>query len=87
MATNIPASELRDNFSEAVNRVAYGGERLILERHGKPAAALVSMEDLELLQTLEDRLDGEAALRVKKEARERGEKTVTLAEAKRLLEL
>ena len=51
------ASKARTQFAEVLNRVAYGGERVILERHGKPAVALVSLEDLELLRALEDRLD------------------------------
>ena len=38
-------------------RVAYKGERIVLERHGKDVAALVSVEDLELLEELEDRTD------------------------------
>lgn len=32
----------RNNMAEALNRAAYGGERVILERKGKPTAALVS---------------------------------------------
>jgi len=41
--------------------VAYGKDRVVLERRGKPLAALVPVEDLELLEELEDRLDLEAA--------------------------
>jgi antitoxin Phd len=59
--TRIAATELRSNFAEACNRVAYGGERILLERHGKDVAALVSVRDVELLQQLEDRIDLEAA--------------------------
>ena len=57
-----PASRARNSFSELINRVAFGGERIPIERHGKPVAAIVPIEDLEFLERLEDRLDGEAAL-------------------------
>jgi prevent-host-death family protein len=36
---------VKRDISELVNRVAYGGERIILTSRGKPKAALVSMDD------------------------------------------
>ena len=59
--------EIRANLAEVINRVAYGGERIVLERRNKPVLALVSMEDLELLNALEDRADVKAALKARKE--------------------
>lgn len=59
--------EIRANLAEVINRVAYGGERIILERRSKPVLALVSMEDLELLNALEDRADVKAAKKARKE--------------------
>ena len=59
--TRLRASTVREEFSETLNRVAYKGERIVLERHGKDVAALVPLEDLELLEELEDRMDLEAA--------------------------
>lgn len=57
----VGASEARESFPEVVNRVAYGGERVIVERRGKELAAVVSMKDLRLLERLveeeEDRVD------------------------------
>ena len=61
------ATALRSNVAETLNRVAYQGERIELERHGKPVAALVSIDDLELLEALEDRIDLAAARRALKE--------------------
>lgn len=68
----MPASKARDDFSGTLNRVAFGGERVVLRRHGKDVAAVVSMEDLEILQRLEDRADVEAARAALAEAREQG---------------
>jgi prevent-host-death family protein len=57
-------SEARESFSSTVNRVAYGGERVVLTRHGKRVAAVVPVEDLELLESLEDAVDVEEARRI-----------------------
>ncbi len=48
--TQISMSEARQQLARLVNRVAYGGERIVLEAHGEPKAALVSIEDLERLR-------------------------------------
>ena len=45
--------EARKSFSELLARVAFGGGRIIVERRGKPMAALISIADLERLETLE----------------------------------
>ena len=55
------AARAREQFAEALNRVGYGKERVVIERHGKPVAALVPIEDLETIRALEDRIDLEAA--------------------------
>ena len=55
--TRLAASAVRDNLGDTLNRVAYRGERILLERHGKAVAALVSVEDLSRLEELEDLAD------------------------------
>ncbi len=59
--TRLPASQVRTELADTLNRVAYGGERIVLHRRGKDVAVLVPLADLELLRALEDRLDNEAA--------------------------
>ncbi len=61
----ISVKEIRDNLADALNRVAYGGERIVLLRRGKGVAALVSMEELKLLEDLEDQRDLRQALKAK----------------------
>lgn len=56
MAT-LAASKLRALLAETLNRVAYGGERILLQRHGKDIAAIISKEDLEILEMLEEHSD------------------------------
>lgn len=65
--SRISATAVRDSFSDTLNRVAYKGERIVLERNGKAVAAMVSVEDLALLESLEDRLDVEAVLAARDE--------------------
>jgi prevent-host-death family protein len=73
------ATALRSHVAETLNRVAYQGERIELERHGKAVAALVSIEDLELLEALENRVDLAAARRALKEPGRRNWSTVKAA--------
>ena len=65
--TTLSIAEARNGLAEAINRVSYGGERVIFARRGKPVAALVSPEDLALLQRMEDAGDIRAAAMVLKE--------------------
>lgn len=59
----VPLSTARDSLAEMVNRVRFGGERLTLTRRGRAVAAVVSVEDAELLERLEDAADLDAARR------------------------
>jgi antitoxin Phd len=65
--TKVTTVNARQQFSDIVNRTAYGKERIVLTRRGKEVVALVSIEDLNLLEELEDRLDIEAARKALKE--------------------
>ena len=53
MPSTISTSKAREFLADLITEVAYKGERVILTRHGKPVAALISAEDLERLESLE----------------------------------
>jgi prevent-host-death family protein len=55
--TTMTVSEARNKLPELLNRVGFGHERILVERHGKPVAAIVSLEDLKRLEALEDAID------------------------------
>lgn len=57
----VSVSDARQDFAELVNRAAYGHERVVVARRGRAIAAIVPIEDVELLERLEDQLDIEAA--------------------------
>jgi prevent-host-death family protein len=68
----IEMTEARSNFSDTVNRVAYGKERVTITRHGKALVALVPIEDLELLERLEDQVDLEKTRAALEEVKAQG---------------
>ena len=59
--TRLNVMEAKKTFGKTLNRVAFGKERLLLERRGEDVAAIVPLEDLRLLEELEDRFDLETA--------------------------
>jgi len=61
MTTTISTADARKNFADIVNKVAYGKEPIVLTRRGQKIAALVSIDELELLQQIEDHIDIEDA--------------------------
>ncbi len=78
---NIGIADFRNNMADPINRAIYAGERVVITRDGKPAVALVSIDDLRVLEELENRADLKAA---RKAAREIG--GITLEQAKARLE-
>ncbi|MBC5815609.1 MAG: type II toxin-antitoxin system Phd/YefM family antitoxin [Candidatus Eremiobacteraeota bacterium] len=77
----VPATDLRKDAPGILGRVEFGGEEIILTRHGKPAAALVSMEVLKALYAIEDAQDVAAAAAARRDIKKHG--TIPWAEVKR----
>jgi prevent-host-death family protein len=71
MAT-VTVADAKNHFSDLLRRAEYGGERVIVERHGKPVAVIVSTDDLKRLEALEDVADVRDAEAALKEAAEHG---------------
>ena len=51
-ATAVTVADARSDLADLLNRVAYGKERLVITRHGRELAALVPIEDLQLVDRL-----------------------------------
>ena len=82
--TRLKASETRippDTF----NRVAYKGERIRVERRGGASVVLISQEDADLLEELEDRYWAETADKALAAMTTEGERPVPLEELKKKL--
>jgi prevent-host-death family protein len=84
---NIDVAEIRNGLADVLNRVAYQGERVVLERRGKGVAAIVSMDDLALLEAMEDREDTKAAGKALAELKRKPGKAVPLAGVKKRLKM
>jgi prevent-host-death family protein len=63
MSQTLPLSEIKAHLSEIVDRVEHEHERVILTRNGRPAAVLMSTDDLEALEDTLDLLSDDNALR------------------------
>lgn len=48
--THVSIGTVKRDISELVNRVAYGGERILLTSRGRPKAAIVSLDDYRKLE-------------------------------------
>ena len=86
MSETLSLSEVKARFSELVDRVEGEDERIVVTRNGRPAAVLVSADDLESLEeTLAVLSDRELMKRIgeSERAAERGE-VVPLEELKRV---
>lgn len=71
----ITATAVKKDISGTLSRAEYGKERVVITRQGKEVAAIVPMEDVQLLEELEDRLDLIDALAALKEAKGKGTKS------------
>ena len=50
-------SETRIHLTDVLNRASYGKERIEVLRRNKPIAYIVSVEDVEMLEKIEDMID------------------------------
>lgn len=55
--TKMGVSDARDHLSEVVDRARYTQERVVLTKRGREVGAIISIDDLKLLEMLEDQLD------------------------------
>ncbi len=49
MSQILPLKEVRDQLSDLVSKVAYGDQKVVITKFGKPIAALVTFNDYEKL--------------------------------------
>jgi prevent-host-death family protein len=66
-AEHLPLADVKNRLSEVVDRLEREHGRVIITKHGRPAAVVLSIEDLEgLEQTLELLADPKLMRRIKK---------------------
>jgi antitoxin YefM len=69
MSETLPLAEIKARLSEIVDMVEEQHERITLTRNGRPAAVLISPDDLEALEDTLDLLSDPKALREIERAR------------------
>lgn len=75
----LPAEEARTNFSQTISQVAFGNEPVIVTRHGKDVAAIISLRDFELLNRLLDKVEDSIDLEACKKGLEEAEREGTIS--------
>lgn len=50
----VTVSEARERLAELLGQVEHGHEQVTITRHGRPVAAIVTMEDLAFMESAED---------------------------------
>jgi prevent-host-death family protein len=52
MSKNVGVAEVKRHFSDVISKVSQKSEHYIIERKGKPIAALVNINDLEIIEAI-----------------------------------
>jgi len=66
--THVSVAEARKTLPEILNRAAYAHERTIIQRHDEDVAAVISIDELRLLDTLLERYEDETDIAEAKDA-------------------
>jgi prevent-host-death family protein len=80
--TKVSLTEARKDLPDVVNRVHYKRERIAISKHRKAVAFLISVEDFEAFEALEDFFLGLRAKEELAKAAARGEKPRSLKKLK-----
>jgi len=59
----MPLKDVKNHLSEVVDRVEREHERVVITKHGRPAAVVVSLDDLESLEQTLDILSRPALIK------------------------
>ena len=62
MSETLPLAEIKAHLSEIIDRVEREHDRVVLTRNGRPAAVILSPQDLEALEDTLDLLSDRGAL-------------------------
>ncbi len=70
MSETLSLAEIKAHLSEIVDRIEREHERIVLTRHGRPAAVLLSPDDLAAMEDTLELLSDPAALAESREGRD-----------------
>ena len=79
----VSITQVRPSLRELADKVKFYNERVCVNRNGEPIFAMVSIDDLKLLEAIEDEMDIKAAAAVLK----KGGKPIPLEKVRKRLGL
>ena len=80
--SKIAVIDARKDLADVLNRAAYGKERVVLTRRGKDVAAIVPIDDLNILEAIEDHMDLKESEKIFERVRAGSEPLLSLDEVK-----
>ena len=80
--SKIAVIDARKDLADVLNRAAYGKERVVLTLRGKDVAAIVPIDDLNLLEAIEDHMDVTESEKILARVRAGSEQVVSLEDVK-----
>ena len=84
-AVSAPGWEVQETLPRFLHRAARNKERFVICERNKPVAALVPIEDLNLLEEIEDRRDAEEGRAALEDWERSGRKTTSIEDVVRRL--
>ena len=70
--TTMSSSQAREHFPEMISETAFAKKRFVVTRRGKRLAAIIPIEDLEMIEALEDKIDLEDARKALLDVKKKG---------------
>lgn len=70
--TTMSSSDARDHFPEIISKAAFAKKRFIVTRRGRKLAAIIPIEDLEIIESIEDTIDLEDARKILADVKKKG---------------
>ena len=70
--TSMSSSQAREHFPEIMSEAFFGKKRFVVTRRGKKLAAIVPIEDLEMIEAIEDKIDLEEARKAIADVKKKG---------------
>src|SRR5205809_1468936 len=80
--SKVAVIDARKDLADILNRAAYGKEHVVLTRRGKDVAAIVPMDDLNILEAIEDHMDVTESEKIMARVRAGSEQLLSLNEVK-----
>jgi prevent-host-death family protein len=66
------SSQAREHFPEIMSEAAFAKKRFVVTRRGKRLAAIIPIEDYDMIEAIEDKMDLESARKALADTKKKG---------------